>query len=323
MLLQRSLSVESTLEEALGPSAAIPFKWEEAPGKAKPEEEQRRPAVLQMKGDNDFYNLLLSKQESMGHSTRSLYRPADPGTVPFQWEAEPGRPKTPARMEQLAPLSPPPALLSPARPASPIWGVPTTKWYSQNLMKKIFHRHHQSPNKVSLDSNPGASNSQVSRASRSSGSSSLLSFSRMRSSNGGSELSATTTSSSSSSSCSESPRKELSSQGTGSWLYRSAPQSPNLYHCDPKRHHKENKDTHERKSTEESEEDLEFHDALSKFFNSAEMRFSQVSVGRKQIIDMHGYKIPAAMPRGFLSCLPLFSLLSRRPKIYEDCIDSH
>ncbi|KAH9311278.1 hypothetical protein KI387_026313, partial [Taxus chinensis] len=303
--------MERRPEEALGPSAAVPFKWEEAPGKAKPEEEPTHPAVLQIKRDTIFYNLLLSKQESLGHSTRSLYRPEDPGSVPFKWEAEPGKPKTPARAEKLVPLSPPPALQSPSRPSSPVWTAHSPRWSSQNLMKKIFHKHHHTQNKVSLNLKTGVSKSQEFGATKSSGNSRLLIFSRAKSSNSRSEFSCATTFSSSSSSCCESPKKELCSQGVGS---QSCNIHPFGHSC--LRHEASNKnsisdevsdqisnDNHDQKSADEGKRDLEFQDALSEFFNSAEMRFEQVNNGNEKVIHINACKISRAVPRGFLGCL--------------------
>lgn len=50
---------------------------------------------------NTFFSRLLTKEEkgSMGHSSR-VYYCTHPGSVPFQWEEEPGKPKTAATTEE-------------------------------------------------------------------------------------------------------------------------------------------------------------------------------------------------------------------------------
>lgn len=51
--------------------------------------------------NNTFFSRLLTKEErgSMGHSSR-VYYCTHPGSVPFQWEEEPGKPKMAATMEE-------------------------------------------------------------------------------------------------------------------------------------------------------------------------------------------------------------------------------
>eukprot|EP01018_Ginkgo_biloba_P015182 Gb_08061 [translate_table: standard] len=71
--------------------------------------------------DDKFLNRLLTKEGPNGNSSRIYY--TDPGSVPFGWEAEPGRPKTKtitAREESPAApelLSPPPFLRSLSAPS--------------------------------------------------------------------------------------------------------------------------------------------------------------------------------------------------------------
>jgi len=50
---------------------------------------------------NTFFSRLLTKEEkgSMGHSSR-VYYCTHPGSVPFQWEEEPGKPKMTTTMEE-------------------------------------------------------------------------------------------------------------------------------------------------------------------------------------------------------------------------------
>lgn len=104
-----------SIEELYGPPVAVPFKWEETPGKVKPLE---KDPVLRVEGSDEFYKKLLRKEGSMGRSSGSLYGTVAHGNVAFGWEEEPGKPKTPTREEQystLAPLSPPPIFHSPGR----------------------------------------------------------------------------------------------------------------------------------------------------------------------------------------------------------------
>jgi hypothetical protein len=62
-----------------------------------------------------FVNRILSREEGIGHSSRSYYRAPVQGRVPFDWEAEPGKPKTGVRKKGesghgIPALSPPPIL---------------------------------------------------------------------------------------------------------------------------------------------------------------------------------------------------------------------
>ncbi|KAL5769204.1 hypothetical protein ACOSQ2_015987 [Xanthoceras sorbifolium] len=69
----------------------------------------RKVSVLE--GDELFSNKLLSRNSSVGYSSRILYYRTTEG-VPFKWEMEPGTPKDPPKEDNLPPLSPPPAVLS-------------------------------------------------------------------------------------------------------------------------------------------------------------------------------------------------------------------
>ncbi|GLT97512.1 hypothetical protein SLE2022_150710 [Rubroshorea leprosula] len=63
-----------------------------------------------MKGDDFFSNRILSRNSSVGRSSRIYYR--SPEGVPFNWEMQPGTPKDPPKEDNLPTLSPPPAMLS-------------------------------------------------------------------------------------------------------------------------------------------------------------------------------------------------------------------
>ncbi|GLJ25990.1 hypothetical protein SUGI_0498540 [Cryptomeria japonica] len=366
-------------DEALGPKAAIPFKWEEAPGKAKPKEEGEL-AVPHIKQDGELYNQLLCKGDSMGHSSGSLYSSIDAGSIPFEWEEEPGKPKTPARDEGMLPLNPPPALQSPDRigspfraSASPVRGSTSRRWHSQNLMKWMFHNQR---NKVPKDSNSGTVKTHISvsqelGSSKSSRISEFpASFLRAKSSHGRLEF---TSKISSSSNSSQTESGRIGSSRRGYWwsLHTSNNKSSNLCNPNPTEHHisdeqnaaekgadlaQKSKDDNDENLASEGEESLDFHDVIAEILKSevvkeemkstinngdkkeevtlqrtAEtnmeleimMRFAQINVGKKKIVQRHAYKISdAAQPGGFFHCLPLCLFAPRRAKIYEDCMDS-
>lgn len=128
----------ASIEELYGPPVAVPFKWEESPGKAKPVE---KDPVLRVEGSDEFYKKLLRKEGSMGWSSGSLYGTVAHGNVAFGWEEEPGKPKTPAREEQystLAPLSPPPCFHSPVRTNSLCSTERRSKTAPKLLAKKMM-----------------------------------------------------------------------------------------------------------------------------------------------------------------------------------------
>ncbi|XP_031286138.1 uncharacterized protein LOC116144853 [Pistacia vera] len=70
-----------------------------------------RKASLVLEGEDCFFNRVLSKDSSVGCSSRILYYRSPEG-VPFKWEMQPGTPKDPPKEDVLPPLSPPPAVLS-------------------------------------------------------------------------------------------------------------------------------------------------------------------------------------------------------------------
>lgn len=138
-----SLDVGS-IEELYGPSVAVPSKWEESPGRTKPVENS---SILRIGGD-EFYNMLLRKEGSLRQSSMSFYRTVAHGNVPFGWEDEPGKPKTPAREEKCStlapPLSPPPFFQSPrytnsSNTVQRPWKT-TPKRLAKKMIKSIFQR---------------------------------------------------------------------------------------------------------------------------------------------------------------------------------------
>lgn len=71
--------------------------------------EEKRSSLLQ--GDDQFFHKNLSRNSSVGCSSRLYYYRSAEG-VPFQWERQPGTPKHPPKDEIIPPLSPPPAVRS-------------------------------------------------------------------------------------------------------------------------------------------------------------------------------------------------------------------
>jgi hypothetical protein len=69
---------------------------------------EKKTSVLQ--GDNFFFNRVISRNSSVGCSSRILYYRSAEG-VPFKWEMQPGTPKDPPKEESIPPIRPPPALL--------------------------------------------------------------------------------------------------------------------------------------------------------------------------------------------------------------------
>eukprot|EP01018_Ginkgo_biloba_P016191 Gb_10225 [translate_table: standard] len=133
-------SFDSPQEITYGPALAVPFKWEERPGMPKPPREEK--LGLQMDEDAEFYNLLLTREGDSGQSSRSSYRPVDLANVPFDWETEPGMPKTPpTEQTKLVPLSPPPCLQSASviqRPREPASNTSSTREVFAQKMKSIL-----------------------------------------------------------------------------------------------------------------------------------------------------------------------------------------
>ncbi|XVE79989.1 hypothetical protein DITRI_Ditri14bG0102400 [Diplodiscus trichospermus] len=65
-----------------------------------------------IQGDEMFFNRIISKNPSVGCSSRIYYYRNSEG-IPFNWEMQPGTPKEPHKEDNiLPPISPPPAVLS-------------------------------------------------------------------------------------------------------------------------------------------------------------------------------------------------------------------
>ncbi|OAY31946.1 uncharacterized protein LOC110600609 [Manihot esculenta] len=74
--------------------------------------EEKRRVVSVLHGDELFFNRVISRNPSVGYSSRVFYYRSGAEGVPFQWEMQPGTPKVQPKEESIPPLSPPPALLS-------------------------------------------------------------------------------------------------------------------------------------------------------------------------------------------------------------------
>ncbi|KAA8535598.1 hypothetical protein F0562_030601 [Nyssa sinensis] len=70
--------------------------------------------VSVLEGDGFYFDRILSRKSSPGHSSRIDYGRAE--GVPFEWEKQPGTPKNPPEEEVIPPISPPPAVQSLALP---------------------------------------------------------------------------------------------------------------------------------------------------------------------------------------------------------------
>ena len=70
---------------------------------------EKKTSVLQ--GDNFFIDRVISRNSSVGCSSRIFYYRSAEG-VPFKWEMQPGTPRDPPKEEIIPALSPPPAMLS-------------------------------------------------------------------------------------------------------------------------------------------------------------------------------------------------------------------
>lgn len=73
--------------------------------------ERRRRGAAAERGDDQFFHKTLSRNSSVGCSSRLYYYRSAEG-VPFNWERQPGTPKHPPKDETIPPLSPPPAARS-------------------------------------------------------------------------------------------------------------------------------------------------------------------------------------------------------------------
>ncbi|KAK9130142.1 hypothetical protein Sjap_010629 [Stephania japonica] len=91
-----------------------------------------RKAISLLQGDEVFFNKLISRDSSLGLSSRFYFRA--PNGIPFKWELHPGTPIRPCATtaDLLPPLSPPPAALAPQS----FGGVANRR--SSNLIAKII-----------------------------------------------------------------------------------------------------------------------------------------------------------------------------------------
>ncbi|WCJ42346.1 hypothetical protein M5689_023161 [Euphorbia peplus] len=104
---------------------------------------------------------VISRNTSLGCSSRVFYYRAAGEGVPFQWEMMPGTPKNPPKEDFLPPLSPPPAVLSLGlpKPCIEIEEEPNNKVISIRLsikfwkyikkikgIKRVYYQYRRNPN---------------------------------------------------------------------------------------------------------------------------------------------------------------------------------
>ncbi|KAF5749418.1 hypothetical protein HS088_TW04G01387 [Tripterygium wilfordii] len=173
--------------------------------------ERRQLSSLVLQGDDDddynlFFDRVISRDSSVGCSSRIYYCHRSTEGVPFQWEMQPGTPKDPPQQDYLIPpLSPPPAIINSGMPKPCIDRIEDRHkasfrsrfwlWLSKHKTKnrkiKTIHRNDSGSNvdhknEARLDfcggSSDGGESMGTPRNSRSSSSSSSsLSFSNGRS----------------------------------------------------------------------------------------------------------------------------------------------
>ncbi|ERN05413.1 hypothetical protein AMTRI_Chr08g209300 [Amborella trichopoda] len=72
----------------------------------KEEVDQRK---LEIRENDKFYNRLLSRDTSIRNSSFRVYYGGATGSIPFNWESQPGTPKHSFTSDKLPPLTPPPS----------------------------------------------------------------------------------------------------------------------------------------------------------------------------------------------------------------------
>ncbi|KAG6770076.1 hypothetical protein POTOM_025743 [Populus tomentosa] len=98
---------------------------------------EKKTSVLQ--GDNFFFNRVISRDSSVGFSSRRLYYRSAEG-VPFKWEMQPGTPKDPSKEEIIPPIRPPPALLGIGLP-KPCLDIKEPKTSMRSRFRFWFWKH--------------------------------------------------------------------------------------------------------------------------------------------------------------------------------------
>ncbi|KAJ6914167.1 hypothetical protein NC651_016429 [Populus alba x Populus x berolinensis] len=117
---------------------------------------EKKTSVLQ--GDNFFFNRVISRDSSVGFSSRRLYYRSAEG-VPFKWEMQPGTPKDPSKEDIIPPIRPPPALLGIGLP-TPCIDIKEPKTSMRSRFRFWFWKHIKK-NKRNEKPNHGSQGSDI------------------------------------------------------------------------------------------------------------------------------------------------------------------
>lgn len=97
-----------------------------------------------LKGEEFSVSKILSRESSVGQSSRIYYQNTTNEGVPFKWEMQPGTPLNPPRVEVIPPPTPPPAVQSLALPLPKVVDQDNSKnllfwrfWSWKRLSKKF------------------------------------------------------------------------------------------------------------------------------------------------------------------------------------------
>ncbi|KAL7594115.1 hypothetical protein Lser_V15G33415 [Lactuca serriola] len=103
-----------------------------------------------LKGEEFPTSKILSRDSSVGQSSRIYYQNTTNEGVPFKWEMQPGTPKNPPQVEIIPPPTPPPAVQSLAIPRPKLvvsgskdsfsWRFWSWKKLSKNLRLQTYDR---------------------------------------------------------------------------------------------------------------------------------------------------------------------------------------
>lgn len=98
-----------------------------------------------LRGEGSYFRMILSREPSVGSSSSNGLMYSNTVTIPFDWEMQPGKPRTPPRdAESVPPISPPPlfgAGLVP-RPKTP--ELPEGSGWSRLKLRRMVKKHRNS-----------------------------------------------------------------------------------------------------------------------------------------------------------------------------------
>ncbi|KAI3496190.1 hypothetical protein L1887_38544 [Cichorium endivia] len=112
--------------------------------------EKNQTPFFFLKGEEFSTSKILSRDSSVGQSSRIYYQNTTNEGVPFKWEMQPGTPKNPPQVEVIPPPTPPPAVQSLAIPRPKLvdsgskdlfsWRFWSWKKLSKNLRLQKYDR---------------------------------------------------------------------------------------------------------------------------------------------------------------------------------------